>query len=1317
MKPFSLEKFNGLQVQANSFKDAQGTMEVATNVVISRDDIVSKRRGFKSEYYLQENVSALVDYKDENFAISNHVYRFDTALTGTSYCFSASDKIVTRKTAHGLQDGDWVSDFMLTSESFVSAFPYRYSDFVGQLQITTEFTDLVAAASGANVIVTQANHGLQTGDSVQIIDSSIGATGTFAVTKLTANAYQYTSAATGTGTVDLRYIDAFVTTASDDATAAASGTASWNDYKMLTGNLFTVDEYVPTLRSSKSLYWGTNEGLHKIEATTGPVIKAGVPPALDIDAVLSGTSGGISPNSQASYRVIFGRKDVNDVTHISAPSDIVLLQNANRTSSTVSVVTGTNVVTVTDSGNGLVNGDIIYLYNVDSTDNPPDASSISVTGVTGTTFQFDLDSLGVSPTTITSLEYSTRKTATVYASIPSEITTTDYYYEIYRTESVDATVIPDARYKLVERINLTSSDLLRGFVIYVDELPYEIIQSNSELYTNPTQEGENQANDRPPLFTDMNLFKGYTFFANCTAYRQLATSLITTIPITSGDVLEIAGEDYIFRGNATNAYIGNDITTSSATVGSGVITVTQVAHGLSNNDYIYLISASGITKAEGLYQIALLTADTFSFATGATGTSGTVTYEGRKDSTGKYLVTLTEPSSTAADTIAESIDFTARSIVKAVNRNSASPVYAKYVSGVDESPGRMLFIAKDLDQATFTITSSDADVKGCFSPGLPDSDSQDVASNLLMCSKYLEAEAVPVVNRFPIGSQDASILRVVALRDSLIVFKEDGIFRLNGDSLSNFSVTALDTTVILKAVRSVAVLNNSVYALTNQGAIQVTDTSVRIISRNIEPLLNAVIGQSTLDSKTAGVAYESERLYLLTTLEPNSTTSVVTYCYNYLTDAWTTWDGNAMAFSGYINATDNKIRNVLATDRFDILVERKDVSKIDYSGQDVAVQCYKKIISSMSATSGSAQVCIQAENSGIIAGDVITVSECDALLASVYTSGDASVNGLRVVTSVTDKVICFDADEMASSSTLGSAYYQKGISEINLTANTTNGSKNITITTTVAHGLTSGDAIEVLDCSANVAAVFATKASVTGYKPIVVVNTTTFYFRATDAASSSVTGTVEATDERGVNTAITMIFNAQPQNGDILVSNNKIYKISSAKQFDSGRFVVITGTNCFFKSDDLVYHHDGYNLRVKFSPITMGTGMLKQFSEFQLWFRNSSACTQLSLNFSTDSRYSDTQTEWRDYVGTPEGLVSFGGWGSQSWGLFPWGGGSNIELDYRTGPAVVLRTWVPQNSYLATFIQPELLHRTAGEPFELQSMTLVGKQATMKVSK
>jgi hypothetical protein len=218
------------------------------------------------------------------------------------------------------------------------------------------------------------------------------------------------------------------------------------------------------------------------------------------------------------------------------------------------------------------------------------------------------------------------------------------------------------------------------------------------------------------------------------------------------------------------------------------------------------------------------------------------------------------------------------------------------------------------------------------------------------------------------------------------------------------------------------------------------------------------------------------------------------------------------------------------------------------------------------------------------------------------------------------------------------------------------------------------------------------------------------------AAGASATGTANIRDQRGILTQITIDTAARPQIGDALVSDGKMFKIMDVEKLE-GVYIATTNVPVRFTSKSLVFLHEGYVSRIKFAPITMGTGVLKQFSEFQAWFRNSNACSQIKVNFSTDSRYSDTKTSWSTFVGTPAGLVTFGGWGSQKWGGFPWGGGSGVEIDYETGPAVPLRTWIPQGSYLATFIQPEMVHETAGEPLELQSVTLLGKPATQKVSK
>ena len=188
---------------------------------------------------------------------------------------------------------------------------------------------------------------------------------------------------------------------------------------------------------------------------------------------------------------------------------------------------------------------------------------------------------------------------------------------------------------------------------------------------------------------------------------------------------------------------------------------------------------------------------------------------------------------------------------------------------------------------------------------------------------------MPLVNSFPVGARNKAILRVVALRDSLIILKEDGVFRMNGDSPANFSVTVLDNTIICLDPSSVVLLNNQVLCLSNQGVCLISDSSVQIISRRIEDPIQAILGSSDLVGQTAAISYESDRHYLLSTLEPNGTTNSVVYVYNVLNDGWVTWDQTfkqgivGLSDTLYLISTDNKI-----------LKERKNQTRLDFCGQN-----------------------------------------------------------------------------------------------------------------------------------------------------------------------------------------------------------------------------------------------------------------------------------------------------------------------------------------------------------------------------------------------
>lgn len=1285
MKQTSIEKFSGLQVLQNSLTVTAGALERADNVTISQDYMLTKRRGLHSyaQFPAAQNLNQLFNYGTSIFAVTqNNLYRIlQSAVTAQAASSNGSAVITVTATGHGLTTGDYISDFQLVNSSpFVAAFPKRQAAFYGIHAVTV---------TGANT---------------------------------------------------------FTILASQNATASVTSgasAASFRFYKAATGQAVAVTpsgvRTSRVVKANKNAYFTTDNGVLKLEREDLPVLKSGMPSGLDLQGLLGAAPTGVitgffSPDTEIAYKVVFGRRDANSNLILGEPSEALVLRNTltDVASGGLSYNSGTHVLTVTSLAHGLSisQPNTIYLYNVVATGGTvADGTSIPATYLDPNTFSIDFDDIGLSAiSAVSSISWGVKRTVYLTFTIPSELTNTEYLYQIYRTtESANENTLPEENYRLVFESNLTTAFVSQGFGTFTDEVDQILVQSGQQLYTNPTAEGPLQENARPPRAKDMATFKNYTFYANNMGYRTLNLAIVAPVLISNGYYLTFGTQNYLFRGNASNEPVGNEQTTSPATTTS-YVEVTQTNHGFLSGDVIYLDSLNGVTGiAPGSYTIsAVPSANTFRFGAGAAG-SGTVTYEGLADSAGKRLVKRYVPSGTV--TLSESIALTARGLVKAFNRNAASTVYAKYTSAPNATPGNMFFEAKNLSAATFAVTISNSAASLAFTPELPTSgttvsDTQDLGPNQLRISKLSEPEATPRTNTILVGSASAEILRVVPLRDSFIILKQDGVFRLNGDSINNFSVSALDTTVICKATSSVAVLNNSVYALSNQGVVQISDSSVKISSREIEPLLSAVIGNSDLEGATCAASYESERTYMLSTLSPGSSSSLPDVCYvfNYLTAAWTTYSGpKALFLAGIVSSDDDKLLLVQSSSKFLINKERKDQTKIDFSEQETCVPILVSIIASASALSSSDQVSVTTLSAHELeVGQLLSISNVSSSLAACFSGGDADLAGLRVVSAVdSDLTFRFAAATSATSSGSGSLNYQLSISEQNVTAAVTTGIVQVLVTTSIAHGLKTGDPITVHSLSAAIAAAFSDPNHLVGYRTVLVVSATTFVITASNAPIGSATDTINISDKKQDRLMVCAITETtyQPQTGDAIISNNSIFSITGVERFSSTAYNLTLRFNYKRISTDLAFINAAYKSSVRFAPLTFGNAsQLKYFSEFQGTFRNAASCSKLSVNFSTDAFVSTPINNW-DYVTGNGGAFLFGGWGSLPWGRFPWGGGTSIQREFTTRPATLLRMYVPKDAFVGTFLQPILEHRVAGEPFELQSIAIFQQQVTQRVSK
>ena len=1357
MKQNTIEKFTGLAIQPNSLTVPPGRLERAENAVINQDFIINKCRGenLLAQFQNTQSLNRTWEYGTSLFAISqNTLYRVVTApVFATVQCYLNSTNVGVRRNAHGLRNNDYISQFSIpTSDAVAEAFDHLTADLYGVRQVQTTFVAAVTT-SGATTTITFAEHGMVTGNTITIASNARGITpGTYAITRTNNNVFTIATASTSTGAVTYEAKDAFRITSTNPANASVlasvTNAASYLYYSVVpspaidvTANGIGVSRQFAAQGNS---YFTTDNGIYKLEREDLPALEAGMPPGLDVQIASVGAAGPIKANSQTAYRIVFGRKDAQGNLVIGAPSQQAILYNSTRISASMSVtIVGTTAtMTVVDSGHPFTTaGEFVTIvqYTPVTTTTPPitvspnsQFATVSVTPGVSFTFAYTVPA-GTTPSPfLATIEYSWNPSATVTASIPNEVASTEYLYQVYRTSgSVSATSEPFDDFRLVAEQNLTSTDVSNGFLTYTDDLPDLLLGGQPFLYTNSNQEGILQANARPPRAEDIAVFKGYAFYANTVQYHLLSLTTVDPSLIANGDTLSLTDgvttETYRFYGDATNAPVGNETVTNAVTVAGTTATVNRTAHGFQNNDYIRVLSAVGGIPA-GEYQITVTTANQFTF-TVASGATGSITFEGTRTSTGQRIVKRVITTATPIITVSQAIYYTASYLIKAFNRNAASIVYAQYTSEVTQPPGAITLLAKNLDQPAFSLTTSAPSALGqAFEPVIPSSGTavqseSDIGPNRLYISKINEPEAVPLFNIRDVGSRASPILRVAALRDSLIILKDDGIYRLNGDSTSNFTVTALDNTVFVKATDSVSVLNNSVYCLSNQGVVQITDSAVRIVSRIIEPLLTAILGQD-LENNTSAVGYESERLYLLSVKRPNTLSPVadVTYCYNYLTEAWTSWTGaNKVFFNGFLRPSDDKLYFIPTLAQNKIVKERKEQNLIDYTGQEFCAPVVKAMIGSVVVNAGSDVVTVTTlVNHGLSQGQLVTVSRPTSTLTAAFAGGAADLIGLRTVSIVSEKEFTFTASSLATAGAVGDIYTAPYISEASLTATVVNGLQTVTIVTAEPHGLITGDAITIEEISAGIAASFASPSDLLGYRSVTFIDATTFSVLATNPATGSATDQVVVTDKKQSNLMVTIdtVGLFAPGAGDAIVCEGRLYKIESIIKYSTQAYIATLQTAYKATSSSLAFVHLAYRTLVKFSPLVMGqVGLLKQFSEFQCTFRNFQSCSNISLDFSSDSVTSSTKQQWNYKVGTNGTAPSFGGWGELEWGNFPWGGEASIQRIYSTQPAVILRTYVPREVFIGTFIQPILDHKVAGEPLELQAISLFSKPVTQRVSR
>lgn len=768
------------------------------------------------------------------------------------------------------------------------------------------------------------------------------------------------------------YLDTMYASFNDGQFAQDDGSGAWTVY----GSSFKMNPptngFLHQMLAGGNSYFTTDNGIYKLSGinATAP-LPAGAPPALDTQLQVSDkvTSGFLNAQSQCAYEIVWGYTDESELLILGAPSAPEFASNVQSAGS--------------DN-----NANVTLIFSI-----PPMVQNNQ--------------------------------------SLP-------WFYQIYRTPNTGSLSVPPGNnYQLVAQDDPAAGDFTNHYVTYEDTTLDSLL--GASLYTASGQPGVGQPYNQPPLAADVAYFSSMAFYANYSTLHNVFATLIAvgaSEGIQAGDVFVMTDQDSLtgYQYTAAASTAGKsvsgvptsiDATAEAFTVdingdgpqpivvddggthtGVHIASVMQAAiralianselnqAAIDNATVTYsTLDASGrYTVTSGAVSTNFITSSVaiagasaalfkFGAANGGTETAGT----NANNPTAKTFA-IDESGTPSVD-----IQTTAQNLVSVINQDPNNVFFtAQYTSTFSSLPGQMQFFAQNLNQGKFALSSSRST---CWSPPLPPGNTSYLSSNVtlqngLAISNVAMPESVPPANLLPVGSPNFPIRRIIPVRTGLIVVKpEEGVFIITGTSPSTLTVTQLDTTAYIKGSETMVPLNNSGYFFTTQGVMLVNESGCEIMSRNIQGDILALAAFTNFQTLSFAVGYQSDNAYILFLQDQSTDTySTLQYRYNWITQAWTTWDIPCTA--ALVNTADDKL--YLATPDGYILQERKT-----FTNQDLADQTNQVVI-----TSVGADTLTLTDSTGVNVGDQISQINDAIEYIAIVTENDA-ITGVIGVDSVT----------------------------------------------------------------------------------------------------------------------------------------------------------------------------------------------------------------------------------------------------------------------------------------------------------------------------
>lgn len=567
------------------------------------------------------------------------------------------------------------------------------------------------------------------------------------------------------------------------------------------------------------------------------------PVILDATAVASGSTGWLPADAAVAYRALAGYRDVANRLVLGAPGQRLVFSYPGAASVGIGglVRTGGNLVTVTTlSPHFFASGWSTFL---DAAEVGPPAFGVGphVITVTG-------------PSTFTYVEVGANGASAVAHTVepaPANVTVTQRlppglqagdFLQLYRTQTADgAGTEPGEIMRLVYERILTNGDIAAGSVTLLDETPDTL--AGQYLYCNPEDGagvGIEQANYPPPAAGAMAAYRGCTLWGETYGYHGIEITLLGI----GGDVGLIVGDflTFVYGQQRLGSLLADNIESAGGsrfqlfTNGTPAQNIAATANSMvrviNAGPLRFLFRAfylSGPNDPPGRIRIERLTLAGLQFAVlawahGSAWSPAVPNYVGWDVGATRAGGVVTVPTLTPhgytpgleITVFAFSPDndpnFPQGTKIVATTPTPTSFTYAE--AGPDAVLAAVYYSA---DQALDAVSSSN-----------------DYRPAALRTSAPYEPDGAPLLNEFLQGNLQKKLLGLTPVRDGVIMHKEDGDWRLIGDTPDDFRAVPLNPSAHNIAGPYTGTFENSALSVVDSGVLQSWETGVKELSDSVD---------------------------------------------------------------------------------------------------------------------------------------------------------------------------------------------------------------------------------------------------------------------------------------------------------------------------------------------------------------------------------------------------------------------------------------------------------------------------------------------------